>query len=225
MLKDLFITPARAMLIEAGRFVSALAAVVLVLLVGWFIAKLIKNLVIRILDILQIDSYAEKVGIDKILVKGGIKYDISELIGVLSYWLVMLISLVLAISTANLSDQAGAMLGAIILYIPRVISAIVILILGIFAASFVKAAIQTAAANAGIEQANLLGRISQILIIVFSADVSLRQTQIDIHGIENAAFIILAALGLALSLAFGLGCKDIAGKVTQEFIDKLKSKK
>lgn len=225
MLKDLFLTPARAMLIEAGRFVSTMAAVVLVLLIGWFIAKLIKNLVIRILDILQIDSYAEKVGIDKILVKGGIKYDISELIGVLSYWLVMLISLVLAISTANLSDQAGAMLGAIILYIPRVISAIFILILGIFAASFVKSAIQTAAANAGIEQANILGRVSQILIVVFAADISLRQTQIDIHGIENAAFIILAALGLALSLAFGLGCKEIAGKATQEFIDKLKSKK
>lgn len=225
MLKDLFLTPARAMLIEAGRFVSTMAAVVLVLLIGWFIAKLIKNLVIRILDILQIDSYAEKVGIDKILVKGGIKYDISELIGVLSYWLVMLISLVLAISTANLSDQAGAMLGAIILYIPRVISAIFILILGIFAASFVKSAIQTAAANAGIEQSNILGRISQILIVVFAVDVSLRQTQIDIHGIENAAFIIVAALGLAVALAFGLGCKEIAGKATQEFIDKLKSKK
>lgn len=225
MLKELFITPARAMLIEAGRFVSTMAAVVLVLLIGWFIAKLIKNLVIRILDILQIDSYAEKVGIDKILVKGGIKYDISELIGVLSYWLVMLISLVLAISTANLSDQAGALLGAIILYIPRVISAIFILILGIFTASFVKSAIQTAAANAGIEQSSLLGRISQILIIIFAADISLRQTQIDIHGIENAAFIILAAVGLALALAFGLGCKDIAGKTTQEFVDKLKSKK
>lgn len=225
MLKDLFITPARAMLIEAGRFVSTMAAVVLVLLIGWFIAKLIKNLVIRILDILQIDSYAEKVGIDKILVKGGIKYDISELIGVLSYWLVMLISLVLAISTANLSDQAGALLGAIILYIPRVISAIFILILGIFSASFVKSAIQTAAANAGIEQSNILGRISQILIVVFAVDVSLRQTQIDIHGIENATFIIVAALGLAVALAFGLGCKEIAGKATQEFIDKLKSKK
>ena len=225
MLKELVVAPVKAMLVQAGGFVSALCAVILILLVGWIIAKLVKNVVIRILDVLQIDSYAERVGVDKILAKGGIKYGISELIGVLSYWIVMLIALVIAVSAINLNEQAAGLLNTIILYIPRVISAIFILIIGLFAASFVNTAIQTAAANAGLEQSSLLGRLAQVIIVVFTVDTSLRQIRIDIRAIENAVVIILASIGLAFALAFGLGCKEIAGKLTQEFLDKIKSKK
>lgn len=225
MIEELFLEPVKSMLTQAGNFVSALCAVILILLVGWIIAKVIKNLIIRILDILQIDSYAERIGVEKILAKGGIKYSIAELIGVLTYWVVMLIALVIAMSTVNLNQQAAGLLNTIVLYIPRVISAIFILVLGLFSASFVNSAVQTAAANAGIEQSNLLGRLAQFVIIVFAVDIALRQLQIDISSIENAVIIIIGSLGLAFALAFGLGCKDIAGKLTQEFLDKLRAKK
>ena len=225
MLEELFFEPVNSMLTQAGNFVSALCAVILILLVGWIIAKVIKNLIIRILDILQIDSYAERIGVEKILAKGGIKYSISELIGVLTYWVVMLIALVIAMSTVNLNQQAAGLLNTIVLYIPRVISAIFIMVLGLFFASFINAAVQTTSANAGIEQSNLLGRLAQFVLIVFAVDIALRQLQIDISSIENAVIIIIGSLGLAFALAFGLGCKDIAGKLTQEFLDKLRAKK
>jgi len=94
-----------------------------------------------------------------------------------------------------------------------------------FFASFVNSAIQTAAANAGVEYAGLFGRIAQVVIVVFAVVVSLRQLNIDIRSIDNAMTIILASLGLAFALAFGLGCKDIAAKHAQDFIEKFKSRK
>jgi hypothetical protein len=225
MLKEIVITPAKALLVQAGNFVSSLCAIILILLVGWIIARIIKNVVVRLLDVLQLDSFVEKVGVDKILAKGGIKYSISELIGVLSYWIIILIALVIAISAVNLNGQAASLLNTIVLYIPRVISAIFILVVGIFFASFVNAAVQTAAANIGVEQSGLLARLSQFIIIIFTIDIALKQLMIDIGAIENAVLIILSSLGLAFALAFGLGCKDIAGRLTQEFLDKLRSKK
>ena len=225
MLRELIVTPVKSMLAQAGNFVSALCAIILILVVGWIIANIIKNLITRILDVLQIDSYAERVGVDKVFAKGGIKYSVSELIGILGYWIIMLIALVIAVSVVNLNQQAAGLLNTIILYIPRVISAIFVLIVGLFAASFVNTIIQTAAANAGVEQAALLARLAQALIILFTFDITLRQIKIDITGIENAVLIILCSVGLAFALAFGLGCKEIAGRLTQEFIDKLKSKK
>lgn len=213
------------MLVQAGNFIASLCAVIFILLVGWFIAKLIKNLAVRLLDVLQIDGYAERVGVDKVLAKGGIKYSISELIGVLSYWVIMLIAMVIAISAVNLNTQAAGLLNTIVLYIPRVISAIFILVVGIFFASFVNTAVQTAAANVGVEQAGLLGRLSQLIIVIFAVDIALKQLRIDIGAIENAVLIILSSIGLAFAISFGLGCKDIAGKLTQDFLDKLKSKK
>ena len=225
MLKEIVITPAKALLVQAGNFVSSLCAIILILLVGWIIARIIKNVVVRLLDVLQLDSFVEKVGVDKILAKGGIKYSISELVGVLSYWIIILIALVIAISAVNLNGQAAELLNTIVLYIPRVISAIFILVVGIFFASFVNAGVQTAAANIGVEQAGLLARLSQFIIIIFTIDIALKQLMIDIGAIENAVLIILSSLGLAFALAFGLGCKDIAGRLTQEFLDKLRSKK
>lgn len=225
MFEQIILDPAKSILTQVGSFISALCAIILILLVGWIIARVVKNIIIRILDILQIDSYAERIGMDKIFAKGGIKHSISELIGVLVYWVIMLIGLVIAMSIVNLNSQAATLLNTIVLYIPRVITAIFILVLGFFFASFVNSTVQTAAGNAGIEQANLLGRLSQAVIIIFAVDTALRQLQIDIAGIEHAIIIILGSLGLAFALAFGLGCKDIAGKLTQEFLDKLRSKK
>lgn len=225
MLREIVITPVKAMLVQAGNFISALCAFILIMLVGWLIAKIIKNAAVRLLDVLQIDSYAEKVGVDKVLAKGGIKYSISELIGVLTYWVVILIALVIAISAVNLNTQAAGLLNTIVLYIPRVISAIFILVVGIFIASFVNTAVQTAAANVGVEQAGLLARLSQFIIIIFAIDIALKQLRIDIGAIENAVLIIISSIGLAFAFAFGLGCKDIAGKLTQEFLDKLRAKK
>ena len=225
MLKEIVVVPVQNILLQAGSFISALAAVILILLVGWIIAKMVKSMVIRILDIFQIDSTAEKVGVDKILSKGGIKYSISELIGVLCYWLIMLITLIIAIGTVNLNQQAATVLNTIVLYIPKVISAIFILVLGAFFASFVNSAVKTAAANVGIGQANILGKIAQVLIIVFAVAITFEQLQIGSYIISMGISVLLASLGLGLALAFGLGCKDIAGKVTQDMIDKLKSKK
>ena len=225
MLKEIIVIPVKSLLAQVGTFVSALCAIILILVVGWIIARIIKNLVARILDILQINSYADKIGVDKILAKGGIKYGISELISVLCYWVVMLIALVIAVSAVNLNQQAAGLLNTIVLYIPKVISSIFILILGMFFASFTSSAVQTAAANAGVEQSNLLGRLSQFIIILFTLNIAFRQLQIDIGSIENALNIILGSIGLAFALAFGLGCKEIAAKLTQDFLDKLKSKR
>jgi hypothetical protein len=225
MLKEMVITPAKAMFTQAANFLSALCVVIFILLIGWFVAKIIKNVIVRLLDVLRIDSYAEKAGVDKVLAKGGIKYSISGLIGVLGYWVVMLIALVIAISAVTFNAQAAGLLNTIVLYIPRVISAIFILVVGIFFASFVNTAVQTAAANAGVEQAGLLARLSQFIIIIFAINIALKQLMIDIGAIENAILIIISSIGLAFALAFGLGCKDIAGRLTQEFLDRLRSKK
>lgn len=222
MLKEMIVEPIKIILSQAGIFISSLALVVLILVVGWIIAKLVKTLVLRILDILQLDSMTERIGLDKILAKGGIKYSISELIAVLCYWLIMLISLIIAISMVNVKTE---MLDSIVLYIPRVISAIAVLLLGMFFSSFVHTAIVTAVANAGVEQANLFGKIAQVVIIVFAVAISLEQLGIGTQIINLTITILLASLGLAIALAFGLGCKEIASKSLQTLLDKVKGKK
>jgi small-conductance mechanosensitive channel len=94
-----------------------------------------------------------------------------------------------------------------------------------FFATFLGVTVQTAASNAGIETAPFLGKIVEFFIVFFSIVVALQQMKLSI-GIAAVTFnILLACLGLGLALAFGLGCKDLAGKFVAELIEKFKAKR
>jgi hypothetical protein len=128
-----------------------------------------------------------------------------------------------AVNSVGLTVAAD-LLNKVVLYIPNVIAALFILILGMFVSTLLKNIVQTAANNAGLNQGKLLAQIVETIVIAFSVFVSLEQLQIGIHITELTVAIILGSLGLGLALAFGLGCKDIAGKFTAELIEKLKKK-
>lgn len=221
--QTIILEPTKAMLIRAGAFIPVLVGVILILVIGWLIAKVLQQLVTRGLKAIQLDNIAEKGGLADILAKGEVKYTLSELIGVIVYWSAMLIVLVTAINAIGLT-VAAELLDKIVFYIPNVVAGIFILVIGMFLATFVAGLVRTTAANAGIGQAKGLAQITQLAIIIFAVIVALDQfVRTDV--LKNSLSIILAALGLGLALAFGLGCKDIAGRFVSDLIDKARGKK
>ena len=221
--QTIILEPTQAMLTRAGLFIPMLLAVILILVIGWIIAKALQQLVTRGLKLIQLDNISEKAGLADILAKGEIKYTVSELIGVIVYWLGMLIVLVTAINAIGLT-VAAELLDKIVLYVPNVIAGIFILVIGMFLATFVAGLVRTTAANAGIGQAKGLGHIAQVVIIVFAIIISLDQF-IRTDVLKNSINIVLATIGLGLALSFGLGCKEIAGKFVADLIDKVRGKK
>ena len=221
--QTIILEPTQAMLTRAGLFIPMLLAVILILIIGWIIAKALQQLVTRGLKLIQLDNISEKAGLADILAKGEIKYTVSELIGVIVYWLGMLIVLVTAINAIGLT-VAAELLDKIVLYVPNVIAGIFILVIGMFLATFVAGLVRTTAANAGIGQAKGLGHIAQVVIIVFAIIISLDQF-IRTDVLKNSINIVLATIGLGLALSFGLGCKEIAGKFVADLIDKVRGKK
>lgn len=220
----IFIEPAKEMLKQIGGFLTTLISIIIILVVGWLIAKLIKNVVSKILKIVQLDKVADQVNINKFLAKGGVDYSLSDIIGLLCYWLTLLITVVVAINALGL-DVAAELLNRIVLYVPNVIISIFILVIGMFVANFFGAIVKTAASNAEIEQANLLGKIVEIVVIIFTIAIALEQLRIGIEIVRLCITVILASLGLGFAIAFGLGCKDLVGRFVSESIEKLKPRK
>lgn len=221
--QGVFIEPVKTVISQLGQFIVDLLLVIFILIVGWLISKLVKKVIIGILKTVKIDDLSDRIGMDGLLSKGGIKYGLSELIGIVFYWLGLLVTVVVAINALGL-PMANDLLNRIVLYIPNIISAIFIMILGMFVATLLRNIVQTAANNAGLYQSKFLGKLVEMVVIVFAVVITLEQLNIGAKIIELTISIILASLGLALGLAFGLGCKDIAGKCVSEFLDKLKSK-
>jgi putative Mn2+ efflux pump MntP len=138
--------------------------------------------------------------------------------------LALLVTFVAAINAIGLTVAAD-LLNRIVLYIPNIIAAIFILILGMFVATLLSNIVRTAANNAGVAQSKLLGKVVEIAVAVFAIAITLEQLGIGAKVIELFITVILASIGLGLALAFGLGCKDIAAKFLNELIDNIKSKK
>jgi len=215
--------PARTVLSQIGQFVVSVLLVLIILIIGWLISKLIRTIVTRALRAIKLDEISDRIELEALLEKGGIGYSLSELIGVICYWLALLVTFMVAINSIGLTIAAD-LLNKIVLYIPNVIAAMFILILGMFAATILKNIVLTAANNAGLSQGKVLAKVVEIIIALFAIFVALEQLNIGIRITELTLAIGLGSLGLGLALAFGLGCRDIAGKFVSEFVDKLKKK-
>jgi len=215
--------PARAVLAQISQFLMNALLVIIILIIGWLISKVIKAIVTKALKAVKLDTLSDKIELDKLLGKGGITYSLSDLIGVICYWLGLLVTFMVAINAIGLTIAAD-LLNKVVLYIPNVIAALFILVLGMLAATLMRNVVRTAANNAGLSQSKLLAQIVETIVIVFAIFVGLEQLQIGIRITELTISIILGAIGLGLALAFGLGCKDIAGKFVAELVEKFKKK-
>jgi len=216
--------PAKGVLSQIGSFLVNVLLVVIILIIGWLISKLIKALVVKVLQTIKVDEIAERIELDAILAKGGIKYSLSEMLGVICYWLALLVTFVVAINAVGLTIAAD-LLNRVILYVPNIIAAIFILILGMFVATLLNNIVQAAAGNAGLSQTKLLGKITEVVVIVFAVLMTLEQLNIQAQVLQNAIMIVLASMGLAAALAFGLGCRDVAEKFIIDLLEKVKNKK
>lgn len=194
-----------------GDFLPNILAAIVILIVGWIIARLFKAAVGRGLKLVKFPVLAEKAGIDGFLATGGVKRSSTELLAVLVYWLVMLIVLVMAVNTLRL-EVASQLLNQILLYIPNIIVAVVVIVVGLYAAGFVAALVRTAAANAGIEEAGLVAVLSQYALIIFTFAIALNQLRIGKDIVTNGFLLLFGAACLAAALAVGLGARDVVGR-------------
>lgn len=213
------IDPVNATLVQLAAYLPALLGALLILIIGWIIAKLIQRGVTNGLSLLRLDAAAEHAGITSFLRKGEIKENASDLIGKLVYWLIMLIVLVTAVNALGLTT-ASELLDKIFMYLPNVIAAIFVIILGTFLAAIVSGIVMTTAANAGLKQAKILADVSRHAIVIFASIIALDQLGIATNLLVSTFSIFVAGAALAFAIAVGLGAKD---KVT-EIIDDLMKK-
>ncbi len=195
-------------------------AAIVILLAGWIVAKIAKMAVGRGLKLVRFPVLADKAGIDDFLKKGGVKYSATDMLAVLVYWLMMLIVLVIAVNVLGL-EGASQLLQQILLYIPNIIVAVVVITVGLYAASFVAALVRTAAANAGIEEAGVVAALARYALIIFTFAIALVQLKIGEEIVANGFLILFGAACLAAALAVGLGARETVAKYLRDRFGKM----
>lgn len=211
-----------AFVTRIGVFLPNFFFAVAIILIGWVICNVIKRVVVRLLKLCQFDALSERAGIKTILDRGGIKQSASDILGLLVFWFLFLIAIVTTLETLNLSGATDT-LHTIYLYIPKIVAALVTLILGLYFANFLENVTRTSCANAGLDQAASIGRAVYIGTAIFVVAGIFEILDIASEIVIWAFILVFGAVCLALALAFGLGGRDVAGRYLQKWLEQKKS--
>jgi hypothetical protein len=215
--------PVREMLTKIMAYLPVLLGALVILIVGWLIAKAIKRIVEWLLKTIRLDTLADKAGISEVLRKGNLNTTVSQVISGLVYWLIMIMVFVMVVNALGL-PKASDILASLFAYVPKVIAALFVLVVAMFLANFVSGIVRTAAGNANLPNPEMFAGISRWAIIIFAVTISLGELGIGTLLVTTTFNIILGGICLALALAFGLGGKDAAARYLEELREKRSQK-
>lgn len=200
-------------------FVPRLIAALVVFLVGWLIAVLLGKLAYHIVKILHLDNGLTKVGFRSAWERSGFRLDTPKLFYELVKWFFVVVFLMAATNILGLT-QVSDFLQTVVLYLPNVIIAAIILLIGILVAKFMEGLVRASVKAAGLASANFLGTLTKWAIVIFSLLIALNQLQVAGDIIKIVITGLIAAVSLAVGLAFGLG----GAKHADEALGHLKKK-
>ncbi len=198
-------------------FFPRLVGALVVFLVGLIVAWLLKSLVIRVCDVLKLDLLAEKLEVKQGFARAGMKLHVGAVLGFIVKWFVVVVFLVASSDILGWTEVTN-FLSQVVYYLPNVIIAVIILLVGILVANFTRNVVKTAVEAAKLESADFLASISRWSILIFSFMAALVQLQIAQDLIRILFTGLVAMLAIGGGLAFGLGGKEHAGR----FLTKLR---
>jgi hypothetical protein len=211
---DGFLDPVHSFLAQAIEIFPKVLFGILILIVGWLIAKLARFTVVKALRAINFNVLTEKAGLDTFLKQGGGETDTTGILGLLVYWLIILTALLIASNSVGLAAVTD-LIGKVVLFVPRVIVAVIILAFGAYFARFIGMTVTAYCRNLDMPDAALLGRLAMYAIVIFVAMIAIDHLGLgDI--IRQTFLIILIGVALALALAFGLGGQKRAA----DFLDR-----
>ncbi|MHB8427357.1 MAG: mechanosensitive ion channel family protein [Acidiferrobacterales bacterium] len=213
---DITLEPVRAFMAQAGALLPKLVLAIVILLVGWLLAKLLRLAASRGLRAINFHILTERAGVDGFLRQGGIGTDTGGVLVLLLYWLVILAALMIAFNSLGLTNVTEVV-GRVALFIPDVILAVLILAFGGYFARFVERTITAYGKNVGVADAELLGQLARYAILVFVVLIALEKVHVATELVHQSFLILLAGVVLAAALAFGLGGQQWAARMLEHW--------
>jgi len=220
--KELFLEPLKATGEKIISLLPALVGALVILLLGWFLAKILKSVLIKLLVAVRFEKFSERSGLSKFLSRGDIKHSFADILGTVFFWIIFLFFIDLAADVLKFTLLQN-LINSIISFIPKLIVAVLIIIVGVLLSSFFKGMVKVAASSYDLAHRELLAKIVQYLIIFFAVAMALEELGVATHILVNSVLIIIGAIAFGLALAFGLGSKDMAGKIVNKILESEKT--
>jgi hypothetical protein len=193
-------------LAQIVAFLPTVILAVMLLGLGYVLAKAVSVIVTRLLQLVGFDRLLSRTAMQTLLERSGTKQKISEILGMIGFWIIFLVFLIKASDTLSLTIVSDA-LTSIAYYIPKVGIAVLVLILGLIAANFVREVITMTCSSAGITHGTMVAQAVYVAVLLLIVVTAIDALGIDTALLNNTIVILLAGLIGGAALSFGLGSR------------------
>ncbi len=191
-----------------AHFLPRLLVMLIIALLGWVVAYLVKAILRRILRLVKFDRLSENAGAAHLLNQAALPSS-TELLCRLVFWVTwfgFILAGLSALGIVGLQEHISRFL----LFLPRLFAAVLIFFIGMIAASFLSRAALLAAVNANLPSARVLSYSIRVIILLLTVSMAFEEIGIAEHTILVAFSILFGAVMLGLAIAFGLGGQGLA---------------
>ena len=209
---DSFVSGFQTAVTQIVSVVPSLLAMVVVLLVGYLIARVIGRLVTAICEKIGLQTAAEKSGLVESMQQVGIRRSVPSIVGLMFFWLLMCVFLTAGFNILGWEGISSGM-ETIVAYIPKLLVATVVVVIGLLIATFLRGVIATSADRAGISYAQQLASGCYYILALMIFMAAFDQLEIKFELFNYAILIAFTALALGFGLSFGLGGRDVVGGI------------
>lgn len=195
-------------------FLPNFLAAVVVFVIGLLIAVALGHLVRRVVELLRIDEALDRLQLRDAFRRAGVPLHVSTLLGWLAKWFLVVVFLIAAADILHLT-AISEFLSQVVYFIPNVVIAIIVLLIGTLLANFVHDVVEHSVSAAQLHSAAFIAGLAKWAIFVFSFLVALSHLNIGTQIMETLWQGLVGMLALAGGLAFGLGGKEHASKTIE----------
>ena len=205
-----------------SMFLAAIPLIIgflVILVIGWFISGLLAAGVAALLRAVRFNELAQRSGFQGFVNNMGIRKDSAGLLADIVKWFVRLIVLVVAFDALGLPAVSNV-LQQFLLWIPNLVVAVVVLVIAGLAANALANLVRGATTQAGFDNPDLLATIARVAVWAFGIVVAVNQIGVAQELVNTLFMGLVGALALAAGLAFGLGGRDTAGQIVQNWYNR-----
>jgi len=193
-------------------FIPHLIGAIIILIIGLIVGRLVGGLVTSGLRAVKFDQVAERADVGDLLRNAGVKMDAAAVVGGIAKWFIYIIFFQVAASTLGF-PQLTDILNQVLAFLPRIVVALVILLIGALVAKLLAGVVRGAVGTSRLGNADVLGNIARYAVLAFAVVAALSQMEIAPAIVNTLWTAIIGMVAVTLALAFGLGARDAAGSV------------
>ena len=199
--------------------IPAILKALVIILVGYILAKVVRNLLRRVLEAVGIDKLADRLTSIELFANSNFNIVPSAIISSAAYYFINIIFIMAAVEAMGLRIISD-LLNDLITYIPNGVTALVVLVFGIILADAVKKVIYETCRSLGIAAGNLIANVIFYFILLNIVLIALRQAQLQTEFMEENITVILAGVAGAFAIGYGLAARHVMGSLLASFYNR-----